>query len=258
MDPSIFAALDYQIYLAKRLENDPQGWGAVSRMAQAVGCQRSQISRVAKGNVHLTIDQAFALTEFWKLSDAETEYFLVLVEHARASGRNFKASLEKKLARLRQEQTKVAKRINQPALPAGEKEILYYSAWQWAALHILSSIPDLQTAEAAARYLSMPVSQAKFYLDGLCAMGLVENSGRRYRFASNSVHLPGTSPLNPVNMAHWRGQAAEAARIPQREGLHYTVTQSLSREDFEKLKAEMLQTIERFGKVAAPSAPEEL
>jgi hypothetical protein len=45
---------------------------------------------------------------------------------------------------------------------------------------------------------------------------------------------------------------------PASDGVHYTVVQSVSKADFEKIKQLVLDTIDQYARVAGPSKEEEL
>jgi plasmid maintenance system antidote protein VapI len=92
-EKSIFVFNSYKPILRQYLRAKGKR-GALSRAAEALNCQRSYLSRVMNSELHLTPDQAFMLARFWKLPHQEREYFQLLVEHERASTREYKEELQ--------------------------------------------------------------------------------------------------------------------------------------------------------------------
>lgn len=256
MAESVFQHSDYRVFLRSRMEAE---WGSLTRMAEAARCQRSHLSRVVHGNGHLTPDQAFDLAEFWGLSEAETEYFLLLVEEARAGSPGLRRRLGAKLSEMRRRQEDLSSRLQQtaPAL-ATEGQARYYATWLPSALHMLVSIPSFQEVASIARRLCVPEGAVKKSLEELEAAGLVRREGTRWKIASGAVHLPRTSPFVSQHHGNWRQRAVLNTQQGAEDGLHYTVVQSVSLEDYLRIKALLLEAIDRYAAVAGPSKEQEL
>ena len=233
-------------------------WGAISKMAAAAGCQRSHLSRVISGKVHLTPEQADGLAEYWRLNEAEGEYFLYLLEFARAGTKGLRQRIQRKIQRLKKEQEDLSERLRQPSLGVEEREIVYYSAWHWSAIHIIVSIPEYQTVTSISRRLTMPETLVRYCLEQLERFGLVRREGERWKFSSHTIHLPRRSPLIGTHHNNWRARASLKSHDPGSDGVHYTVVQSVSQRDYLKIKELLLAVIDDYSKIAAPSKEEEL
>jgi uncharacterized protein (TIGR02147 family) len=258
MKDSVFAFDDYRAYLRKRIESEETSRGLITRMANAAQCQRSHLSRVISGTLHLTPDQALGLTRHWNFNDDETDYFLTLVDRDRAGSPALRARLGNRLQASRRKQEDLTKRLKRmEVIPTGI-DSTYYSAWYWSAIHILVSIPEFQTIEAISRRLALPDLMVKNCLEALEQQGLVKNSGKNWKIGSASIHLPRNTPVIGVHHNNWRQRAVMDAVQPGSDGVHYTVVQSLSVRDFEKLKAMMLRWIDEYAAVASPSQEQEL
>lgn len=152
----LFTSSDYKAYLSKLVEGS--SWGTISRLADAAGCQRSYFSKVLKGSIHLTTDHASGLCDYLKFSNEEADYFMALVELGRAATPAYRRRIHSKLKMLRDEHENLTMRLKRPAARLGEKEMLYYSAWYYSAIHILVSIPEFQSVEAIAKRLELNTS----------------------------------------------------------------------------------------------------
>jgi uncharacterized protein (TIGR02147 family) len=253
-----FACDDYKDYLRKKLADPDAGWGSVTRLADAAGCQRSFLSRVLNGPIHLTPDHGHGLCEHWELTRAESEFFMLLLEKERASTQRYRKHIEAKLGALKREQENLSLRLNRPAPDMGQKEMVYYSAWHWSAVHIAVSIPELQTIPAIARRLQLPESLVASTLATLEGLGLVKRDGQRWGFASSELHLPKNSPLSSLHHSNWRQRATLDSQDASGSGVHFTVVQSMSLKAFEKIRRYAVEFVETASREAGPSKEEEL
>jgi len=227
-------------------------------MAEAAECQSSHISRVLREQLHLTLDQAFSLTNFLRLSADDSRYFMKLVEHERAGNAAYRASIKRELDQLKTAQENLSQRLREPSLGMQQSEMLYYSSWHWSAIHIIVSIPRFQNVQAIAERLNLSPALIEASLFKLQEFGLVKFEKNRWKIAGGSMHLPRTSPINSVQHSNWRMRAVMAAQNPDEDGVHYTRVQSLSRADFERVKRLVFNTIDEYSAIANPSQEEEL
>lgn len=231
--------------------------GALSRAADALGCQRSYLSRVMNSEVHLTLDQAFLLTRHWDLTSLESDYFRALVEFDRASDRDYREAVQLRIQELRKAHESLSEKVRRPVPQiASAEQALYFSSWIWTALHFLTSTPGGQTADKLAHHIGLPSAQVVTYLEQLSQMKMVRKEGSRWLYNGGEYHLPNHSPFVLMHHQNWRAKALLDAQNFQTDGLHYTNVQTVSHEDFKKGKELFLQFIEGSKKVFDPSEPE--
>jgi hypothetical protein len=233
-------------------------WGLISRMAEAARCQRSYLSRVLSSSIHLTPDHAYGLCSYWELSSEETEYFLTLVEHARSGNPEYRKHLETKLFSLRKAHEDLSNRVGRPRLELGKSESVYYSAWYWSAIHIITSIPQYQTSKGIAERLQLPEALVRTTLEGLTGFGFVERKNGKWYFLPSEIHVPRDSPLVSLHHGNWRQRAVLSAQVPSVDELHYTVVQSMTPAAADEIKRRMLDFIDEVNCIARPSKEEEL
>jgi uncharacterized protein (TIGR02147 family) len=248
----------YRDILHDHFADDSKSWGAVTRWSEAIACQRSHLSRVMSGQKDLSAEQALATCEFLKLTEAETEFFLLLVERERAGTKAYRDRILAKVRKIKAEREDLARRINQDRIGVQEQELLYYSAWYWSALHIAVNIPELQTVESLSQKFQLPPALVESCLNKLEEFGLIAKDRNRWKFASASVYLPKTSPLAALHHQSWRQRAVLDAQTTLTQNLHFTMVQSISRADFDKIKARLLSVIDEYAATAGPSEPEML
>ncbi len=258
MKPALFSHRDYKRAIHDWLDRAPESWGLITRLAEAAGCQRSFLSRVLNGPIHLTPDHGYGICALWELSESETEYFMAMLEHARSGSAGHRAHLESKLDRLRREHERLQNLVDRPTVSAGERESLYYSAWHWSAIHILVSIPGHQTVAAIARRLQLPEPLVEATLARLESFGFVCREAGRWRYAPSEIHVPSDSPWVSAHHANWRQRAVLDAQSNSPQSVHFTVVQSMSAKSLDRIRKMLLEFIEQSAREAGPSKEEEL
>lgn len=252
--PSVFQFSAYKSAMKHFLREGQRG--ALSRAAQAMGCQVSYLSRVMNSELHLTPDQAFLLAQHLRFPARERRYFQTLVEWERAASPAYREHLGAEIKELRRQHEDLKERAKRPE-PAAAYATTYFSAWQWCAVHMLTSTPDGQTAAQLAERLGLPRAQAQYFLEGLASWGLVRRNGAKWQYASGEMHLPKESPLVVFHHQNWRSRAVQSAQQPGTDNIHFTNVQTLSRADWPLLKELFLRFISDCNALMGPSPPEE-
>lgn len=98
---SLFEFSNYRDYIRYRLNQKREIRGYHSRIARAAGCQKSFLTQVLKEQLNLSRDHAAALTEFFKFSEQEANYFLALVDFERAGTTSLRRMELQRIERLR-------------------------------------------------------------------------------------------------------------------------------------------------------------
>jgi uncharacterized protein (TIGR02147 family) len=258
MTKNLYSTDSYVQVIKSKINEKKEKWGLISAMAEACGCQKSHFSRVIGGKVDLTLEQAAGICDYFGFSEIETNYFLNLVQYARAGTKLLKQKIERRIRHIRQEQEDLSKRLNKPSIGVEQKEILYYSAWYWSAIHILVSIPSFQTVKTIAQKLSLSEEFVTYCLETLEQYDLVGRNGSIWKTTSTPIHLSKKSSLIGLHHNNWRARAVLAAQSPLDDGIHYTVVQSVSQSDYIKIKQILLDTVDEYMKTAGPSNEEEL
>ncbi|UYL10276.1 DUF4423 domain-containing protein [Bdellovibrio sp. SKB1291214] len=257
---SVYEFTDYKTYLKKRVSQSEQR-GFATRLAEAAGCQRSYFSTVLNGNIHLLPEHAFGISEFLGLSHEEQEYLFLILDYNRAGNAAFRSHLLKKIKEKQLAWKDFKNRLKKDSIAEVEDMSVrqfYYSSWLYAAIHIAVSIPKLGEVKHLSTYFGISESVAVWHLEKLAQMGLVEKKSGRWSWKSGDLHLSKDSPWIATHHSNWRMQALND--LPQRktESLHFSVVQSLSKDDIEKLRFRIVEWVEEFKKIASPSTPEEI
>src|SRR3712207_4380184 len=86
---SLFSFKSYRSALAAELTGDGKR-GRLTQAAAYMSCQRSYLSRVLGGELHLTPEHAFKLAAFLQLSADQRDYLIALLEVERAGSPEYR------------------------------------------------------------------------------------------------------------------------------------------------------------------------
>jgi uncharacterized protein (TIGR02147 family) len=254
----VFEHNDYKDVLNFQIAENRERRGYRSELSEAAGCQLSYLSQVLHSHVHLTPDHAAGLADFWGLDSDERDYFMELVNIARAGSQKLKAILLKRLAEIRERHENLAKRYKKKNAVSPEDQAVYYSSWHLSAIHILLTIPEFRTAPQIAKRVGLPLPMVLESLEQLAKIGLAIKKESIWHPGHSDIHLAKDSVLTAMNHSNWRSRALLDAYKRDSGGIHYTAVHSLGRTDFEKLKDMVLRFIDQTRAVVRPSAEEEL
>lgn len=255
---NLFTQTDYKAVLHAQITKHGDERGYRSQLAEAAGCQLSFLSQALHSHVHLTPDHAAGLAEYWGFDSDERDYFLELVNLARAGSRVLKGILSKRLGEIRERHENLARRYKKADTARPEDQAHYYSSWHLSAIHILLTIPEFRDVQPIAKRLGLPVAVVQESLERLSKMGLAVRRKSEWHPGESDIHLPKHSVLTSMNHSNWRARAVLDAYKQDGAGIHYTAVHSLSRADFEKIKEMVLKFLDDTRAVVRPSKEEEL
>lgn len=256
--PSIYTFKTYRSYLKYRIKEGDIGWGALTRLAKAAGCHRPYLSKVLAEDSHLTSSQLYSLARYWNLNEAHTEYLMRMLEIEKASHADYRDYLIQKNQELKRRQESLAQIVARNSNAPDAKDTLYYSSWIWSMIHVLTSIPQFQTAKAISERLSLPLMQVESVLSTLQSWGSVSNEKGTWKFAANEHHISKHSPLSTFHHSNWRQLSMLSSQKQLPESLHFTVVQSVSHKDFERIREMILELIGNVSSIARPSPSEKV
>lgn len=255
---NLFRYETYKDILIAQIASNPGGRGYRTKLAEAAGCQLSFLSQVIHSHVHLTPDHAAGLCEYWGFDNEERDYFLELVNLARAGSPILKTILLKRLAEIRAKHEDLASRYKKRESIREKDQALYYSSWHLSAIHILLTISEFRTVEEIAKRLSLPPSMVQQSLQQLTRIGLAVRKSGVWLPTENDLHLPKDSPFTSMNHSNWRHRATLDSCRREKGGVHYTTVHSVSRSDFEKIKEMALRFLDQTRAVVRTSPEEEV
>lgn len=255
----VFDYRDYKKFVLAELKTRPKaGHGEFQRIAKALRVHFTMITHVLKGGMHLSPEQALALAEYLGLSELETEYFLALVQLARAGDQRTKNFFEARVHALHDQSMNLGTRLTAKNALSEQDQALFYSSWIYAAIRLLSAVPALQTRAAFSEALGLPPAKVNQALDFLLSRGLCEEAGKKVIYRELKTYVASDSPLAARHHANWRAKVASQLDTLERKELAFTYPTVISESDFLELREELVRFIEKFKKTCDASPSERL
>lgn len=256
MKKLLFEYTDYKAYLLDRIESDEQARGLRIKISKFIGCQPSYFSQVLNSKPHLMLEQASQLNHFFQHTPLEAQYFILLVNYARAGTPDLRRHFSEQMAELQKSRFNLKKRFKKVDRISESAQQKYYSAWYYAAIHMALLIPRLQTIPRLAEHFHLPLPLVTEVIEFFESVGLVTHTKGALQVTQKRVHLERESEFIRGHHIHWRSQALQSAEKNLPQDLHYSVVTSISHEDFAKIKEILVKSVEAARELIGPSENE--
>ncbi len=228
-------------------------------LARAMDCQPAYFSQVLKERVQLTEDHAIKLAEFLGLNENETDYWLILLRHAKASTPELRRFLESQRQKHLSRRTELEHRLKVKSKELEEELALYYcSDWVPGAIHMATSCKSFQTVESLSQRFSLPQQLVSKHLFELQRLGLVKFKNNRWIYGDHSVHFSKNSLLDPTYQRTRRLLAMNSVSNREPEDFHYSVFFATNPMTRKQLRQMALDFVEQFHKKVEPTDSEEV
>lgn len=248
MHDTIYAFSNYRKYLHTILGTSTQRTGFKGVAAKAMGCSSAYLSRVLQGVANLSLEQGQKLSVLLQHSFEETQYLLLLINFERAGTAALKEHCRKEIELILRKKSEITLALpSQKSMPLSVASI-YYSQWYYAAIHVLLSIPTLQSATKIARCLGLQLQLVVLVIQFLERNHLVQRNGANYTVNMQLTHLTSESPFLAAHHQHWRNKVCAHLGTGSL-GTHYSGVVAMSIADAANLKrsiAKQLQDNLRF------------
>lgn len=255
---SVFEYDDYKMFVWDWVTAQKNGgYGVFTRIANYLDTTSVVMSQTFRGSRELSLEQATSLAEYLRLSTTETDYFLLLVQLARAGSNGLKKILRRQLDEFRLKAQAVKNRIEHSQLTDQDKAI-FYSSWHYVAIWLAAPIASLSSIDRIANHLNLPEEVVSDAIRFLLDRGLLEKKGTRLDFGKNIIHVPHDSPYVVKHHANWRLKALQSMDRRKDDCLHYTGPVSLSETETKKIHEDLIQLIQKYTKRVAASNSEKL
>jgi uncharacterized protein (TIGR02147 family) len=247
----------YKEFVNAWVTQQPQsGHGEYRRMSMALEVSSTMVSQIFKGSKELSLELACELAEYLSLSEDETEYFLLLVEHSRAGSFKLKTKLAKQINDKKEIAKKLENRLKKEHTLDDQAKQIYYSTWIYPAVRILTDIPNINTAEEIANRLQLPKNQIIRILNFLVEHKIIVRSNDSLSMGPAHIYLPPADPLATRNLQNWRQLAFQKMNFQNDETFFYSGQYALSQQVAEQIRKQLPDFIENILKIVRPSPSE--
>jgi uncharacterized protein (TIGR02147 family) len=255
---NIFQFRSYIDYLRAQIKEHQKVRGYQSRMAEAMGTHGSYLSRVLSGTVHLTLEQAFSLSQFWRLTKVDTEYWMNLVNYERAGTAELRQHHEEIMLQLRKQREEIENRLTNVKRIDANSLNIYYSSWHFSAIHMLLLMSNFQTVSAISQRLDISAEIVEESLSVLQELKIVKKRDRTWSVVETDIHMPNKGLFAPIFHSNWRQRMATRVFNQSPEELHYSSVYAMSRNDYLLCKEHLLQALDKIRVIVKSSEEEEI
>ena len=253
---SIYQFRNYKDYVNHWVESQPkQGFGEYRRIASALQVSTTMISQVFKGEKHLSLELCSDLCDYLRLDEDEIEYFLLLVDFARAGSYKLQKRFERQVHTRQERAKKLENRVKVKELGSEEKSI-FYSSWIYQGVRMLTDVSIYNDVDSIAQRLNLPKNQIQKVLNFLIQNRLVLEEESKLRLGDARTHLGSSSPLVSRHHQNWRLQALTKMVQADEDQFFYTGPMTLSAEVATWIRQELPAIVERINSRVIPSASE--
>lgn len=253
---SIFSFKDYKEYTRQSVQSlAKRGRGEFAKMAAHLRMHPTRLSRIFKGPLQLSPEQACSLCSYWGLSPLESDFFMTMVARSRAGTKELEAILDRQLQQLRDRSKQIVHRVAREKILTSEEKAIFYSAWYYSAIRLAASIEGLQDATTLATFFRMERSKVQEVLNFLLDTGLCIEKDGKIQMGPKTTHLEQSSPLILKHHGNWRLKALTRHEALSGDELAFTSPVSLRKEDFDEIREQLTQVVEKFLKKVTASDP---
>lgn len=255
----IFDFSDYRIYLKQWLLEARKASGVnLSRLAEAAGVHTTYLSHVMSGNKNLNLEQATLISETLSHTKLERDFFFALIELERAGTEKLRQYWREKMNALKGEREKLSSRVGEHHQLSDTERSIFYSSWIYVALFVATSLDDGQTLDEIAKLFQLSRDSADRFLNFLVKTGICELKDGKYRMGHSVVYVPNDSPFVVKHHTNWRMKAIQKMDTRESRELFYTSPMSISRNDFEKIRTLLAESIQKSLAICKDSPAEEV
>jgi len=254
----IFESLDYREFLSKNLAEMPRrGFGQLAKIADHLDISPSIVTLVLQGQKDFTLEQASDLADYLGLNDLESEYLLVLINFKRAGKESLRIRYRRQIDKLREQAKNLKELIPPDKELTPEAKAIFYSHWYFSAIRMLTGLGEAQSLETLSRRLRLPKNKIREALNFLVAQGLCLEKDGVYKIGPKSTHVGADSMHVTRHHANWRQKAITQLDSHKEDELFFTSPVTVSREDIPRVRALLVEAIEKSFKIIDPSDSQE-
>lgn len=224
-----------------------RGWGEGGRLANYLGVSTTLVSQVLSGEKLFTAEQTVKLIKYIGLKGMEADYISFLNQYERSGTDELKSYWKLKLDEIRNDALKIAIQVRPQKTLTAHEQAIFYSSHIYSAIRLYTSTsPNGKTLFEIAERFALERTKVQEIMNFLVETGLCRFENDQFTMGAQSTHLDQGSPHLLRHHTQWRLKTIQLSESIKSEELMYTVVVSLSKNDFSKLREEMVLFIKTF------------
>ena len=257
---SIHQFSDYRSFLTSHFRLQPGGGrGQMQKLALALGVHSTFVSLVFKNKRDFSAEQGLMISDYLKLTEKESEYFLNMIHLARAGTHLLQQFYRKKILQAQEAAKGLETRFEHDRMLEAEERQVFYSSWHYSAIRIYTSTKKHGcTVEEICENFKISRRVVVEALDFLTKTNLVVEKKGRFQVGAQRTYLEKGHPLLKCHHTNWRQKALTQFEEISNEEMMFTTTMSLSREDFQSLREHIAQLVKKASDIMKETSPEDV
>lgn len=257
---NVFEHNDYKACINQWIREQKRGGhGQLRQMALYLRVNSVVMSQIFRGQRDLNMEQALGVAKYVGLTEMERDFFLLLVQRARAGTHDLKQVFEQQIEALRLAAQALKNRVKYQKF-ADEERATFYSHWYYSAIRLGVSIPRLSSLSAIADHLNLDRNLVAGVVEFLLKNKLILQKGDHFELGPQVTHVGHDSPFVKRHHANWRLKALQTMEnsTGPSSSLHYTGPMALSEEAAAKIRKLLIELVEKSTRLASQSSSETL
>jgi uncharacterized protein (TIGR02147 family) len=255
---SIFEHSDYRSFLNGWISSQPRaGRGMIRAWAQDFRVHGTLISQILSGKRSLSLELAEQIADKLGLTENESDYFFLLIQHNQAGTKRLKEKLFLRIQRLQKRAEQLGSRVGPAKQVSEAARAEFYSSWLYSGVRNLSAIERFQSVDAIANHLGLPKQVVTRVMEFLLSTGLCVKEDGQLKPGPKQTHVNAGSPLVTKHHQNWRIHGFSKMLLERDTDRFATLPMSLSFQDAEKLRQKIIpEWVSEVAKLVGPSKSE--
>lgn len=232
--------------------------GGKKEIAEYLNIPSSLLSQTFDGSRKLTFDQVYLFCEFMSYTELESEFVYNLFHISNTFNKKLILQLKKKLEKIKRSSLKISERVKKDRVLTEYEKSILYSSWYYIAIWAFLSIDNGKTIEEVSVYFKLPINKVKDILSFLVETRISKCIEGRYHHDLNSIHIEKSSPFYKQHHNNWRLQSISKLDLISESDLNFTAPLSLSKQDFDKVREEIMKLIQGLYLTVKETNPERI
>ncbi len=241
------------------ISNQEKSHGLYRKISESLNMHTTLVSRIVKGDQHFSFEQSVELADFFQLNELEKDYFLCMVELARAGSFKLEELKRLQLKKLKKLSLETQRKLKKHTLQLSESDLgIFYSHWHYSTIRLLTSIEKFQTKIEIIKLLDLTEERFDSVMDFLLDKNLVVIENDKFIVGPQHTHINKLSPMIPRIHTNWRQKAIEHYDKLKESEFAYTCPVTIDKKNIELIRDKLSDFVAEFQDSVNSSQPEKL
>ena len=221
-----------------------RGW--MGKLAAHLKVQPSFVSQVMTGGKNFSLEQGLRICRYLGLKEAETDYYVCLLNKERAGSKELESYYDRHAKLLQKSVTEIKSRIPHQFQIENEAKSIFYSDWTYSAVRLLARIDGRDLIPKLSERIGVSPARIGVILEFLIENKLLMSQGGQIIPGPASTHIERESEYAKLHHRNWRQRVGSRLSDLNPRELVFTSPMTLSYDDFDWVRQQLLELIGRI------------